>query len=242
MHPLSLPIETKGHTMKRTLLVAALVSGLGLLTVTVATPASAQVAGASTSTVGTVYETTRIAMGWSAKKSILGKIVTNESGAKVGKVEDLIISPDKNVSYLIVGAGGFVGIGRHDVAVPVSQVQNLNGKLVMAGATKDSVKAMPRFEYTDDKADRATFLVQADGEINRGKADIDALERKSQTAATEARAAMNVQITGLKADMKAAEVQLSGMKSAAASRWKEFQASVLAANARMRLAIDKAMG
>jgi sporulation protein YlmC with PRC-barrel domain len=225
--------------MKRSLIATALVSALGLLAIT--SPARAQVAGATTTVSGAVLETTRIAMGWSAKKSILGKTVTNESGAKVGKVEDLIVAPDKNVSYLIVGAGGFVGIGRHDVAVPVSQIQNLNGQLVMAGATKDSVKAMPRFEYTDEKADRTAFLLQADRDITQGKADIDALERKAQTATADAKKAMAEQLVTLKADLKAAEAQLSSMKSAAAARWKEFEAGVRAANARMRQAIDKAM-
>lgn len=52
----------------------------------------------------------------------------------VGKVQDLIISPDANVSYVIVSAGGFVGIGRHDVAIPVTQIQGPSGKLVMTGA------------------------------------------------------------------------------------------------------------
>jgi sporulation protein YlmC with PRC-barrel domain len=225
--------------MKTTQIFAAVAVSFGLLLATEL--AHAQVAGATTTVGATVVETTRIAMGWSAKKSILGKTVTNESGATVGKVQDLIVSPDKNVSYLIVGAGGFVGIGRHDVAVPVSQIQNLNGKLVMAGATKDSVKAMPRFEYTDDKADRSAFLLQADGEIIKGKADIDVLERKAQTATAEAKTAMATQVTQLKADLKAAEVQVSGMKSAAAGRWKEFEAGVRAANARLRQSIDKAM-
>jgi sporulation protein YlmC with PRC-barrel domain len=226
--------------MKRTLLVAALVSSLGLLCITGI--ARAQVAGSSTTVGATVVENTRLAMGWSATKSILGKTVTNESGAKIGQVEDLIVSPDQNVSYLIVGAGGFVGIGRHDVAVPVSQIQNLNGQLVMAGATKDSVKAMPRFEYTDDRADRSAFVLQADREITQGKADIEALDRKAAAASTEAKAAMATQMVGLKADMKAAEVQLSSLKGAAAGRWKEFEAGVRAANTRMRQAIDKAMG
>ena len=198
-------------------------------------------AGATTTVGATVVETTHIALGWSVKKSILGKTVTNESGAKVGKVEDLIVSPDKNVSYLIIGAGGFVGIGRHDVAVPVSQVQNLNGQLVMAGATRASVTAMPRFEYTDDKADRAAFLLQAGREISQGKTDLDALDRRAAAAGAEAKAALAVQMSGLKADLSAAEAQLSGMKRAAASRWKEFEAGVRAANARLRQAIDKAL-
>jgi sporulation protein YlmC with PRC-barrel domain len=107
-------------------------------------PAAAQVAGTAT----TVVDSTKSAMGWSVKKTLMGKTVYNDADLKVGKVEDLIISPDKTVSYVIVGAGGFVGINRHDVAVPVTQIQDVAGKLVLAGATKASIKAMPAFVYT----------------------------------------------------------------------------------------------
>ena len=84
-----------------------------------------------------------------------------DAGVKVGKVEDLIISPDKNVSYVIVGAGGFVGIGRHDVAIPTTQIQDKAGKLVMAGATQDTIKGMPGFTYATDTTKRDAFVAAA---------------------------------------------------------------------------------
>ena len=97
-----------------------------------AVPARAHVAGGTTAVGVSVAESTQIAMGWSVKKTLMGKTIYNDAGQKVGKVEDLIISPDKSVSYVIVGAGGFVGIGRHDVAVPVTQIEDrraqVNGK------------------------------------------------------------------------------------------------------------------
>jgi sporulation protein YlmC with PRC-barrel domain len=91
---------------------------------------------AGSTTVGiTVTEATQVAMGWSVKKGILGKTIYNEAGDRIGKVIDLIISPDRNVSYVIVGAGGFIGFGRHDVAIPVKQIQD--NKVMKAGAIQD---------------------------------------------------------------------------------------------------------
>ena len=75
-------------------------------------------------------------MGWSAKKHILGEAVYNSTGEKIGAVEDLIITPEKAVSYAIVGTGGFLGIDRHDVAIPVGQLKLQGDKLVLPGATK----------------------------------------------------------------------------------------------------------
>lgn len=115
---------TKFRTLHRLTLIGA--TPITLATVLMAGllftagPATAQVAGGTTTVDTAVIESTRLAMGWSVKKTLMGKTVYNEAGQKVGKVEDLIIAPDRNLSYVIVGAGGFIGIGRHDVAIPVS--------------------------------------------------------------------------------------------------------------------------
>ena len=118
----------------------------GLVAVGVVGPVYAQVAGSSTVGV-TVEEMKVVALGWSAKKKIMGKAVYNDKNEKIGTVDDLIITPDKSVSYAIIGAGGFLGMGKHDVAIPVSQFKEDKGRIVLAGATKDALKAMPKFEY-----------------------------------------------------------------------------------------------
>src|SRR6058998_2218910 len=76
----------------------------------------AQVAGSTTVGV-TVEELKEVAVGWSAKKQILGQRVYNEKNERVGVIDDLIIAPDRAVSYAIVGAGGFVGLAKHNVAI-----------------------------------------------------------------------------------------------------------------------------
>ena len=110
-----------------------------------AADAVAQTAG-STVSVSTT-ELREVAMGWSAKKQILGKGVYNNIGEKVGDINDLIVAPDKAVSYAIVGVGGFLGVGEHEIAVPVGQLKQLEGKIVLPGATKDALKEAPKFEY-----------------------------------------------------------------------------------------------
>jgi len=97
-----------------------------------------------------VAELRDVTTGWSAKRQVLGKTIYNDSGDGIGKVDDIIVAPDKAVSYAIIGAGGFLGVGRHDVAIPVGQLkQQSDGKFVLAGATKDALKAMPPFEYAN---------------------------------------------------------------------------------------------
>lgn len=95
----------------------------------------------------TVTEIVDVANGWSAKKQILGRAVYNDKKEKVGKVYDIIIAPDKAVSYGIIAAGGFLGMGKHDVAIPINQFKLQDGKIVLPGSTKDAIKAMPEFRY-----------------------------------------------------------------------------------------------
>jgi sporulation protein YlmC with PRC-barrel domain len=103
----------------------------------------AQTAGVSVSTI----ELREIATGWSAKKQILGKDVYNDAGDKVGEINDLIVTPDKALSYAIVGVGGFLGLREHEIAVPVGKFKQEKGKIVLHGATKEALKAAPKFEY-----------------------------------------------------------------------------------------------
>lgn len=205
-------------------------------------PVAAQVAGGTTTMETSVTESTQLALGWSVKKALMGKTIYNDAGVKVGKVEDLIIAPDNNVSYVIVGAGGFIGIGRHDVAIPVTQIQDKAGKLVMAGATKEMIKGMPGFAYATDTTKRDAFVAAADKDIAKGRAAIASLENKAGAAAADGKAKIEVEISALQLDVKSAEAKLSEMKQARAVRWREFEADVSAATARLRKSVDKAMG
>ncbi len=129
-------------SLKKNAVIAALfAASLGA-----ALPATAAVAGRSTLGV-TVEQEQLIVNGWSVKKSVLGKDVYNDQNEKIGKVEDVIVAPDKSLSFAVIGVGGFLGVARHDVAIPVDQFTTNDGKFVLTGASKDALKALPKFEY-----------------------------------------------------------------------------------------------
>jgi len=139
----------KGMTMNS----RAVLSGVaafavaGMVVLSAVERPGAQVAGSTTLAIS-VEELKAVAIGWSAKKKILGKDVYNDKGEKIGVVDDLIITPDRSLSYAIIGAGGFLGIGKHDVAIPVGRFKEDNqGRIVLAGATKYALMAVPKFEY-----------------------------------------------------------------------------------------------
>lgn len=130
---------------------------LALASLLAAPHAYSQVAG--TTTVGVQVTTLKfVASGWSAKKQILGHVVYNEDGDQVGRIDDLIIAPDTAVSFVIIGAGGFVGLNRHHVAIPAAQLSDRNGHIVLPGATKAAIKALPAFEYAKPSQAEADAL------------------------------------------------------------------------------------
>jgi sporulation protein YlmC with PRC-barrel domain len=123
-------------------------------------PSQAQVAGSQSLGIS-VEESTAILNGWSVRKSIMNKPVVNENGQRVGVIHDIIVAPDKSVSFAIVAASQFAGVSHHDVAIPIEQLDIVDGKIVLAGATKAAIKALPEFAYAKMPATpkpRAEFI------------------------------------------------------------------------------------
>ncbi|MDB4877903.1 MAG: photosystem reaction center subunit [Gemmatimonadetes bacterium] len=127
----------------RTLTLVALCAIAGLVPIR---HMSAQVAGGATIGV-TVEELKVVVLGWSAKRDLLGKDVYNDKNEKIGSIDDIIVSPKRTVSHAIIGVGVFLGLVKHDVAIPMDQLKIVNGRFVLRGATKDALKAMPEFQY-----------------------------------------------------------------------------------------------
>jgi PRC-barrel domain len=109
--------------------------------------AHAQVAGTQTLGV-TVAQSQALLQGWSAKKSILGKPVYNDSNEKIGSIFDIVIAPDGSVSAAVVSTGGFLGVASHNVAVPIQAFDFHDGNFYLPGATRDALKATPAFQYS----------------------------------------------------------------------------------------------
>ncbi len=91
-----------------------LVTVMAVIAAAFSSDSVAQTAGSSVTV--TTTEMRDVANGWSAKKQILGNDVYNDSGEKIGDINDLIVAPNKSVSYAIVGVGGFLGMNEHNVA------------------------------------------------------------------------------------------------------------------------------
>ncbi|HET9113714.1 MAG TPA: PRC-barrel domain-containing protein [Burkholderiales bacterium] len=126
--------------------VVILGSVLNAASLAYAAPTADAVAG--TETIGISIEESKVAaLGWSAEKRILHKAVYNDDNKKIGVIDDMIVSPERSISYAVIGVGGFLGMDRHNVLIPFSHLRTKGNKLVLPGATKAALKALPEFKY-----------------------------------------------------------------------------------------------
>ena len=119
-------------------------------------------------------------------------------------------------------------------AIPATQIQDTGAKLVMPGATKAALKSMPQFDYADDTTNRDQFVANADRDIGKAKAKVGELDKSAAVATSDAKVKLDQQAVALHKDLKVADEKLGEMKRATAKRWKEFEAAVSAATARLR--------
>lgn len=128
--------------MNRTILFATL-TGL-LLGSAAVVPAFAQ--GTAQTLALTSIDPTTVATGYRATK-VVGSDVMDEAGAKVGTVDDLIVTQADQVPFIIVSVGGFLGMGEKHIVVRASSISVVDNKIVLMGATKESLTALPSFTY-----------------------------------------------------------------------------------------------
>ena len=127
---------------------------------------------------------------WRASK-LIRLNVYNEANEKLGDINELILDKDGKVSAVVIGVGGFLGMGEHDIAVTMNKLKfvedavrtssttttketttardtttgttattaparttasNVNDWTpdhAVMSATKDQLKALPQFKYSD---------------------------------------------------------------------------------------------
>ena len=87
-----------------------------------------------------------VATGYRTSK-VVGSAVLNEANETVGTIDDLIVTPTEKVPFAVLSVGGFLGMGSKYVVVPFSSLEVQDKKMVLRGATKDSLKSLPEFKY-----------------------------------------------------------------------------------------------
>jgi sporulation protein YlmC with PRC-barrel domain len=80
---------------------------------------------------------------------MMGKSIYNAANENVGKVSDLVMSENGQIDAVVIGVGGFLGIGEKSVGVPFSSITVTNDKdgnpKFTAQMSKDELNKAPDF-------------------------------------------------------------------------------------------------
>lgn len=74
----------------------------------------------------------------------IGKTVKNRRGEKLGKIEEIVFTPQGSLEYAVITTGGFLGIGQSHVPVPFNRLQlKPNDAIAYLDATKENLQNAP---------------------------------------------------------------------------------------------------
>jgi sporulation protein YlmC with PRC-barrel domain len=86
---------------------------------------------------------------WPASE-IIGTQVRNTAGEEIGDVNEIILANDGQVRAVVIGVGGFLGMGERDVAIAFDSLKitrdSDNDEVITVNATKESLKSAPQWE------------------------------------------------------------------------------------------------
>jgi hypothetical protein len=131
----------KGIAMRRAL---ALLAGVAMIAVSMSSPGFSQ--GAPRTLSMMKIDPRSPANGYRTSK-ILGSAVVNEANETVGTIDDLIVTPSETMPYAVLSVAGFLGMGTKYVMVPYSALEVNDKRMLLRGATKESLKSLPKFKY-----------------------------------------------------------------------------------------------
>ncbi len=87
--------------------------------------------------------------------SWLGASVKNGTKETIGDINDFLIDKDGRINAVVVGVGGFLGIGEKNVAVPFTSVTMTSSEkgnnVVMVDLSRDQLAAAPELTVADEK-------------------------------------------------------------------------------------------
>jgi len=90
---------------------------------------------------------------------MIGQSVTNMAGDKIGDIDSVLLDQSGAAIGVVIGVGGFLGMGEREVAVGWQDLQIYdNGRTVKLDATKDQLKMAPEYKFSSNDRKRTAFV------------------------------------------------------------------------------------
>lgn len=131
----------------------SLVAAVSAIAIMAAAPASAKDGVHATTTM---HSSTEMHV---KADDLVGKNIKNGAGEAVGDIESVIIDKSGKVAAVIVGVGGFLGMGEREVAIDWNDLTvRDNGDIIQTAMNKEQLKALPEYKYEKPDYRRSAFI------------------------------------------------------------------------------------
>ena len=95
---------------------------------------SATTDSATTAAPAAASDTSSFKGNWRSSKMV-GLNVYNDSNESLGSINDLLTDKSGDIKAVVIGVGGFLGVGEHLVAVPMDKVKFVEEPIAYTGAS-----------------------------------------------------------------------------------------------------------
>jgi sporulation protein YlmC with PRC-barrel domain len=108
---------------------------------------------------------------WRSSK-LVGTSVYGTDNTSIGDINDVLIGSDGNVRAVVVGVGGFLGVGEKNVAIPFNalsvqrKANSASIEKITVSYTKDQLKNAPKFAYYEASGSHQTTGAAPDRTVN----------------------------------------------------------------------------
>lgn len=140
--------DIEGDTIMRTTRARSLVFALSIVAFGLGGSPLVHAQGAPQSIAVQSMATVQSGTGFRASR-LVGADVYDTHGSKIGEIDDIVLESPNDGAFAILSVGGFLGMGKHLVAVRFNDLQ-VSAKQIVLQADKSALKAMPEFNYAKD--------------------------------------------------------------------------------------------
>jgi sporulation protein YlmC with PRC-barrel domain len=85
------------------------------------------------------------------------KSVYNQAGQSIGDLNDILMDKDGRIKAVVVGVGGFLGLGEKNVAVDFEQLQQHGGispNKIVLNMSEQELRSAPAFQRSSSNSNR----------------------------------------------------------------------------------------
>src|SRR4051812_16293563 len=99
---------------------------------------------------------------------LVGRDIRNAQDKVIGEIKSVALGPDGRVQAVIVGVGGFLGVGEREVAIGWDNLRiRNNGEVITTDLAEDQLRALPEYKYADGRQRGSVFGPGANPQVTQ---------------------------------------------------------------------------